>query len=349
MSIRDEDLIDYLLGEADDAVIRRVQLALQTDAQVAVRLEQLRAALGLLDSMKDAIDPPFGLAERTLSFIDSDASGAPLNSSQFDVNQDASASAGESNSPSPKVRLRSVDLLAREPRTSRRGWDSAFMTLSLTACVCLLLPLIVNGRSLSRQMQCAANLHLLSSGLIQLAMLEPERRFPEVPTSGVDSFPGMFALRLKDSDLLPAAQVLRCYRLPGNEPNTTQIVCFPTTQEFMNAPATEQAWLRKWLGGDYAYNYGIVVNGRIEGLPLDGSSHMALLGDAPEVKDGRDLFNGHEGRGINVCFADGHVALKAFTSTQRRQKLGGRSFVVVDEWEAVTIPFEIKLGVMPTA
>ncbi len=113
-------------------------------------------------------------------------------------------------------------------------------------------------------------------------MLNPERRFPEVPKGKLDSFPGRYVLLLKDRELLPSPEHLRCYRLPGQDPNSSQIVCFPTSQAFFNASESERADLRQWLGGDYAYNYGIMVNGRIVGLPMDGSSHMALLGDAPK-------------------------------------------------------------------
>ena len=318
MSIRDEDLIDYLMGEADAVLVRRVQLALETDAQVVVRLNELRAALGLLDSIKGSYDAPFGLAERTLNFID-----------EHSAQEDST----------PKVRLRPGELAWSESRSPRRIWESAFVTVSLAACACLMLPLVVDARSLSRELRCRENLNMLGKGLTQLAMINPERRFPEVPKGRLDSFPGRFVLLLNDHDLLPPSEHLRCYRLPGKEPNTTQIVCFPTSQAYFNASDLERANLRQWLGGDYAYNYGILVDGRVVGLPLDGNSHMALLGDAPEVSGNLDMFNGHDGRGINVCFADGHVALQKFSPRERRQKVNGKTFVVLDDWQSGDYPF----------
>ncbi len=318
MSIRDEDLIDYLMGEADSVLVRRVQLALQSDSQVSVRLQELRAALGLLDSMKAAIEPPFDLTERTLGFIDQHRADEVTSS---------------------EVRLRPGDSPWSESSSPRRVWESAFVTLALAACACLMLPLVVDARSLSRELRCRENLYLLGQGLTQLAMQTPERRFPEVPKGRPDSFPGRFVLLLKDRDLLPPAEHLRCYRLPGRDPNTTQVVCFPTSQAFFSASPAEQANLRQWLGGDYAYNYGIMVNGRIVGLPLEGNGHMALLGDAPEVHGDTDMFNGHDGRGINVCFADGHVASQKFSARERRHRVNGKSLVVIDDWVSGDYPF----------
>ena len=318
MSIRDEDLIDYLLGEADAVVVRRVQLALESDAQVVIRLNELRAALGLLDSMKASYEPPLGLSDRTLAFIDEQSA------------EEAAA---------PKVRLRPGENSWSEARSPRRVWESALVTVALAACACLMLPLVVDARSLSRELRCRENLNMLGKSLTQLATINPERRFPEVPKGRLDSFPGRFVLLLKDHDLLPASEHLRCYRLPGREPNTTQIVCFPTSQAYFNASDSERANLRQWLGGDYAYNYGILVDGRVVGLPLDGNSHMALLGDAPEVSGNLDMFNGHDGRGINVCFADGHVSLQKFSPGERRQKVSGKTFVVLDDWQSGDYPF----------
>ncbi len=321
MSIRDDDLIDYLMGEADAVLIRRIQLALQSDAQVAIRLDELRAALGLLDSMKSVIEPPSGLAQRTLSFIDQHVSDQ------------------QPGDQKPKVRLRSAEVGWSESRSSRRVWESAFATVALAACACLMLPLVVDARSLSRELRCRDNLHKHSTGLTEIAMLTPERRFPEVPKGRLDSFPGRFVLLMNDHGLCPLPEQLRCYRLPGRDAGSTEIVCLPTSQEFFNASDAERAWLRRSLGGDYAYNYGILVNGRIVGLPLDGGSHMALLGDAPEVVGDTDMFNGHDGRGINVCFADGHVGLQKFSARELRQKINGRSFIVVNDWQSGDYPF----------
>lgn len=327
MSIRDEDLIDYLLGEADAVVVRRVHLALQSDSQVAMRLDELRAALGLLDSMKGSIEPPFDLAERTLGFLSQHSEQEPFE-----------------KAASPEVRLRPGEP-AWAGSSPRRFWESAFATAALAACACLMLPMVVDARSLSRELRCRENLYMLGTGLTNLAMLTPERRFPEVPKGRQDSFPGRFVLLLKDDDLLPPPEHLRCYRLPGRAPGSTQIVCFPTSQEFFNASPAEQANLRQWLGGDYAYNYGIMVNGRIVGLPVDGGGHMALLADAPEVHGDIDMFNGHDGRGINVCFADGHVALQKFSARDKRQKVNGRRFfAVMDGWQSGDYPFRNQDG-----
>jgi prepilin-type processing-associated H-X9-DG protein len=66
---------------------------------------------------------------------------------------------------------------------------------------------------------------------------------------------------------------------------------------------------------------------------------LILLGDAPEVIGNVDMFNGHEGTGINVCYTDGHVAFRRFSAKQPRQTVGGKQFVLMTEWTGGDYPF----------
>src|SRR5690242_5783602 len=77
MRIRDEELVQYLLGDADATLRLRVEAALATDPSVVKRIDELRAALGLLDSLKLAPEPPSDLIARTMMRIEADiAAGA---------------------------------------------------------------------------------------------------------------------------------------------------------------------------------------------------------------------------------------------------------------------------------
>lgn len=63
----DEDLIGYLLDLTDPAERAGVEAAVADRPEVAARLDRLRAALAPLDADKDEIDPPAGLAMRTVA------------------------------------------------------------------------------------------------------------------------------------------------------------------------------------------------------------------------------------------------------------------------------------------
>ncbi|MCC6508665.1 MAG: hypothetical protein IT423_06140 [Pirellulaceae bacterium] len=328
MNIRDEEIIQYLLNEADAVLARRVEVALQSDPKIAVRMHELRAALGLLDSLRASIDPPDDLVARTLARIDqvddsqvddkhADEKGAdaePQEVHQFDhsVLEQAALIAARQGaqhlSSATHVRLRGADWSTGTARSNRHLWDSVFLTLSVASLVCLMLPLMLEARSLSRRLKCAENLHILGNGLTQLAMLSPERRFPAIPTEGLERFAGRFVLQLKDHDLLESPSNLRCFSIPGTETSPPSIVCIPSTDLYLQAGSAQQAMWREELGGDYAYNFGVIDNGRVVGPRLEGRAQLAILADAPKIQGDRDEFYAHDGRGINIYYEDGHVA-----------------------------------------
>lgn len=299
MSIHDEELVLYLLNEAEPTLVRRVEACLRTDPDVAARLQELRAALGLLDSIKGAVEPPIDLVARTMASIEDQSSPGedrPTGDSPVD---DADL-----------VHLSRASLAAAQPipGSSRGVWDSAVLTLSIVALTSLMLPLVLEARSQSRRMQCAEHLRALGRGLTQWAMLNREHRFPSVPVNGCESFAGVYAVKLQDIGELESAGYLQCVSIPATPSSPAHLIYVPTTNELRQGTAAQMAWWREKVGGNYAYNFGVIDEGRIVGQRLEGRTHLAILSDAPQVQGDCDLFFAHNGQGINLYYEDGHVA-----------------------------------------
>lgn len=307
MPIRDEELVQYLLGEADAALRARVEASLAADPQVVQRLQELRAALGLLDSLKASVEPPEDLVSRTMQRIADEVQ------QEHDHRENAQPEDGQTEPvhvrrPSNSVPAASVaGAPGRKLRSGGRIWDSAMLSVSIAALTCLLLPLVLQARYESRRAQCAHNLKTLGTGLTQLADMDRERRFPNVPTSGQEAFAGVYAIRLKDAGLLPTAAYLKCVSIPATDASGPHIICVPSSSDFSMADEAQQATWRAELGGNYAYNLGVLEQGRVVGPRLQGRTHFAILADAPKYEDGREVFEAHEGRGFNIYYEDGHV------------------------------------------
>ncbi len=313
MPIRDEDLIDYLLGEAGFELQEHIESQLAIDPKLASRLAELRAALGMLDSLQSVVEPPHDLVQNTLNFIDlhSDDSQIP---SVEEGSQDrrANSPVGAHSTHHPTSSTVRPSSLAFSPSSRRlNGWDSVMLTLSLVVMGCLFLPLVLEARSQSRRLQCAQQLHLLGQGLTHLAMLDSERRFPAVPVTGPEAFAGVYTLRLHDSKLIESPSQVYCASLPSrySRSNGDDVLSksIPTREEFVQATPEQQAYYRFTLGGDYAYNFGVMDCGRVVAPRLEGRTHFAILADAPVLAGDREVFRAHEGRGINIYFEDGHV------------------------------------------
>ena len=310
MPIRDEELIQFLLGEADAAMRCRIEASLACDPQVVQRLQELRAALGLLDSLKSSVEPPEDLVSRTMQRIaDADASecidSKPLEREPVEVQRPSNSVEGPTVAGSAR-HLSSVT--GRRVRSGSSVWDSAVFSVSIVLLASLLLPLVLQARYESRRAQCAHNLKTLGEGLTQIAQSDPGHRFPGVPMDGLYAFAGVFTVHLNDAGLLPSLSHLQCVSLPASDRSGSHILCVPSSSDFMLADEAQRALWRAELGGDYAYNLGVLEHGRVVGPRLQGRTYFPILSDAPLYEDDHEVFRAHEGRGVNMYFEDGHVA-----------------------------------------
>ena len=303
MRIRDEELVQFLLGEADQRLRVRVQESLAADPSVSKRLAELRAALGLLDSLKLSAEPPSDLVSRTMMRIDADAA-AELEAAQRH-GQQANSACGSGKRA--ELQRASSAVPAGTLRSSRQLWDTAILSMSIVAMCCLMLPVILTARAQSRRLQCAYNVRSLGRGLTELALLNHEQRYPTVPNDGPESFVGYLAAHLKESDLLESPAVLKCPSL-GPRSTSTQLLPVPTREEFCKASPQHQQYWRLSMGGNYAFPLGVRDGHRVTGARLEGRTYFALLSDTPRFENDEEVFVAHDGGGINIYYEDGHVA-----------------------------------------
>ena len=210
MSFSDEEIIAFLLGDADEDLAVRIRASLPNDPELAERLSHFRSVLNHLDYVGDQqYEPPSDLIQRTMDKIEE----LPTASSS-DAQQDGEDSSSEMDPlDRPVVSFLSTPV---ESNRSRRTWlDSMALTVSLVVLCSLTIPAIVRARYESRRAQCATNLRDTGSLLFQYAMRQPSRRFPFVSSNGPEAFSGMYVVRLSESGLVPSSRMLRCASLNG--------------------------------------------------------------------------------------------------------------------------------------
>jgi len=299
MPISDEDLIAYLLGDVNPQHRKRIEAGLSEDVDLRARLSELRMVLGQLDSLKCRYEPPADLFETTMARIDEACNTADRQ--KTDEQKSASEPVKQ------PVRLASC-LGTSEHRVRRSTWDSTALIACVAVLFCLLIPTVLRARFESRRAQCAYRISYLGRGLIDLASVDPQQRFPAVAEEGPESFAGMFAIRLCDVGLVNAPSDLWCASLEGCRPSRGSLEYIPSMSQLRTFDSPKLELCRNEAGGDYAYSLGLIDDGVIVPPRCEGRTHFAVLADAPIIQHGREEFVAHDGLGMNIFFEDGHVA-----------------------------------------
>ena len=115
MPISDEELIAYMLGDANPQQRKRVEMGLANDEDLRARLSELRMVLGQLNSCQISYEPPADLLATTMARID-----------------DASKEARPLKPVQEPLRLGSSHDGASENRVRRTTWDSRCCTQATT-------------------------------------------------------------------------------------------------------------------------------------------------------------------------------------------------------------------------
>jgi hypothetical protein len=278
MSVSDEDLIGFALGALEPAEHARVAEALQVNPILRERLAEIKAALIPLDQiLEEESAPPPDLVNKTLARI----ANEPLPES-------GKVRSKESSKPeSPTVRLRSNASDLEESSSRFRLWDTLALSASILLLSSLLFPALLNGRSLARRVQCSQNLSSLASLLTQYASLATDGRIPEVPRDGYRSFAGIYAVQLNDAYLLENAKQLWCPSMSSFSPDCEMTL--PRDEQLRQASHAELALFQSWVGGNYAYNLGVVDGRRLKAPRYLGRTQFAWLGDAPVITGSDNL------------------------------------------------------------
>lgn len=330
MHFTDEELIAYLFGDATPTLARQVEDQVSNSPELFERLEQFRTLLGHLDSLdgqpESRFEPPTGLVESTMDRIfhnEEGLGGCVEREHATDYGDAVKASAAEQRHRTA-TRLSAT---CEAPRSRRSLWDSTALTISLTILCCLALPALVRARFEARRAQCAENMRITGRGLLDFALNDPRQRLPGIAMSGPLAFVGAYAMHLNNAGLLQSAGQLSCPSL-SRQLDLAKLEALgldqqfvkqgslriPTEAELLALPEQQLPVIQSLVGGSYAYTLGVVENNRPVPPRHQGSTHFAILADAPLFMDGRELFIAHDGFGVNILFDDGRVH---FFSTAR--------------------------------
>ena len=278
MSVSDEDLIGFALGALEPAEHARVAAALQVNPILRERLEEIKAALIPLDQiLEEESTPPPGLVDKTLDRIANELSPQ--------TSEDRSTERSKSSNRTVHLRNNASDL--EEIPSRFRLWDTLALSASILLVSSFLFPALLNGRSLARRAQCSQNLSSLASLLTQYASLAADGRIPEVPRDGYRSFAGIYAVQLNDAYLLDNSKQLWCPSMSSFSPDCE--LTLPRDEQLRQASNAELALFQSWVGGNYAYNLGVVDGRRLKAPRYLGRTQFAWLGDAPVITGSDNL------------------------------------------------------------
>ena len=189
-----DHMIDYVLGQLDGPDRERMEHAIETDPDVAARVERLGRAIHLLLDDGEAIEPPPGLARSTLALV-------------------------------AQSRSKPRSILDYVPaRVPFRWADFAVAASIFIAGVLTLVPAIQRSRERMRQAGCVFNLQQLGQSLAQYASLHPFYPYP--PSQQADAHAGTFAAvasrcRRTSRPLDPGLSLQR--PLPGSSRRPSQL------------------------------------------------------------------------------------------------------------------------------
>jgi hypothetical protein len=226
-------------------------------------------------------EPPCGLASQTCSLIE-DQLATP-------------ASAALPAAMATEVRPRSRWCLA----------DVVVLAGICLAAAMLFFPAIAQSRYAARITACENNLRELGIALIDYSEKAGRGYFPEIPITGNQAFAGVYGPILRDNGYLPDPKNVIC---PSSTLAAQHVrLEMPTLLQIDQASGTALIMIHRLTGGSYAYNLGVVVDGRYRAARNQGRTHFVLMADAPNLQHAGYRSSNHGGRGQNFLFEDGHV------------------------------------------
>ena len=268
-----EELLGYLLGALDADEQAQVEERLRNDPRLRRELEQLRRLTEPLEDAYADVDPPPGLARRTMAALD--------------------CQQGE------KVERAS-------PGRHLRRADTTTTIVASVVLAAMLFPVLLNSRYMSQIEDCQWRLRELGTRLISYASTQADRSYPLVEPSGKLSFSGYNAVVLRQQGYLePRSTLVLC---PSAGKDVAQWLGIPTPQEVLTADGERLEALQRQAGGDYGWGLGFVENGEYRAPQYRGRSHFVIVSDAPSLFLPNLASTNHAGRGWNVLYDDQRVA-----------------------------------------
>jgi hypothetical protein len=270
-----QDLLDYHLGQMDDRRRDQFEGDLERDPELGRASRQFGANLGMiLDDGLGDLDPPAGLATRTIALVDN------------------------------QRRKRGLSDLG-PVRVPFRWADVAVAAGIFLAGLLTLLPAMHRSRTDMQQASCMYNLQQVGLGLATYATTHGH--YPH-PPSGYPA--GFYGVQLSDAHSVHDPSILSC-PCRGASAALAKIPC---SDEFGSMMDRSPADCQRLLADEYAYNAGFHrAAGQVAPVPADlaNAAPLPLLADQPPLDDFSAVLEGnspdHGGGGQNVLFTDHSV------------------------------------------
>ena len=278
------DLLGYLLGALDADERVAIENQLLVDPELREQLRVFQARLELLELSDQTLDPPQGLAERTVAAVNAGGRDAP---------------------PTPVFRRESAIARVDEPTSRWTAFDAIVVAGVMLLTVSLFFPAVLSSRSLAHRTVCENNLRQLHQALSLYSAMTSDRRFPSIAPNGNQAFVGMVGPTLVELQLIDDSTLLICPSSPlSNRRAAWQV---PTRAEIDRATGYVLRQLQRQAFGSYGYSLGVIDRGKYLAPRNEHRPYFALIADAPSLHlPGRRSVN-HGVRGQNVLLEDGHI------------------------------------------
>jgi hypothetical protein len=276
-----EQLVGYLLGVLDDAERDQVRDHLERDPQLVRDLERIQVRLAPLELLREVVEPPPELADRTCDRV------------------------ARLRHPATPARGRAAMAMPPEPARSRvTAADAVVVAGVVLAFSILFFPAVANSRYQARVAACQNNLRQLGVGL-RLYSLDAAGYFPFVPAEGNRAVAGVYAPILIESGCLDEPRILLCPSSPlAEHPEEYQV---PSLKQVDLARGEQLRRLWQLMGGSYGYCLGCQEGGTLRPVRDRGRDHFVLASDTPQLLPSGGNSRNHGGRGQNVLFESGRV------------------------------------------
>jgi prepilin-type processing-associated H-X9-DG protein len=286
----DENLVGYLLNCLDPDEQAQVEEHLRRHPEERDRVERLRLALAPLSADDDELEPPSGLAVRTLARV------AEVHCRKLP--------------PAPP------ELPVTLEMPPRRGWRriDSLIAAGILLCALTLVPTV--SARLWRQYQiysCANNLRKFHVAMMNYGDTH-DGALPKVEAQGARSFAGVFVPLLHDAGVLDDDIRVTCSAGAESMPLNRTV----NDLEDLYIQSEEQfRAVSRNIAGCYAYTLGYTQDGMLLGVRRGiDDGRTPIMSDCPpsdaSLYIGGNSTN-HGGRGQNVLFLDGSVI---FASTR---------------------------------
>lgn len=269
------DMLDYTFGLLDEPRRMAFERALSRDSALADQVSRLGAGVSRLVDDGDEIEPPLGLAGRTIALVQQ-----------------------------RKQRPQFLDFAPT--RVPFRWTDVAVAATVLLAGLLTLVGPVISSRANMHQASCADNLRKLGVGLVRYA--SSHGSFPFVPAGDPV---GAYAVMLNETHDLTDPNALSC---PCTSKAGHHAPLPDDYEKFRIKIRGNPDACREMIGDNFAYNTGYRGKMGVTPIPSTPPSVIPLASDAPPTDAEGKILEGnsrsHDRRGQNVLFSDGHVEFK---------------------------------------